>query len=231
MSVSRVTPQSIQAGLGKRKLPIIMLIDTSSSMSGLGIQQVNINLKEYIENLKNMPDLHGDIDLSIVTFNSSVDVLAEFVPLDTFTPPTLHTAGSTDLASGIEAVIRLIDQKRAVYYDQYKRTLFVLISDGNPDPGNQWKQAISKMNADHYLEKAIRIALGAGTDNAIDDTTLQAFIKNPETDRAVRITDMRDFRDFMKYLTTVSREASKGKAISTPRQAGVQDSVQVVSGQ
>lgn len=229
MAITKFSGDGLKNGLIQRKLPIIMLIDTSSSMSGLGIQQVNVNLKEYINDLKASDEFRNSIVLSIVTFNSTPDILADFVPLESFTPANLHTSGSTDLASGIDTVMSLIDHQRSVYLDKYKRALFVVISDGNPDPGNKWKEAIKKINADHIMSRAVRIALGAGSDDDINDTTLEAFILNREIDRAVRIGTLQNFREFFKYLRTVTIEMKNSKPISTPVQAGC-DSVALVSG-
>lgn len=213
-------------GLKHKTIPVIFLIDTSGSMDGLGITQVNINLKEYIEDLKTDPQTKEAVQVTIVTFNSSASIIKNFEPIAMLVPPVLTADATTDLALGLCKLMEVIQEKSDYIRANCKRPLLIFMSDGNPDPGCKWKPELDNMNADYIMKRAVRVALGAG--NNINDSTLEAFILNKETDRAVKVADVQDLREFFKYLQTITREMISNKPLSTPLQAGV-DSVELVN--
>src|SRR2546421_9746292 len=118
-------------GLEHKPIPVIFLIDTSSSMSGLGIQQVNINMKEYIDALKSDPETKDAVQLTIVTFSDAADTVMKFEPITNVVAPTLTTQRSTNLASGLAEVMKLVQEKADFIKSKCKRPLLVFMSDGN----------------------------------------------------------------------------------------------------
>ncbi|HLG13304.1 MAG TPA: VWA domain-containing protein [Blastocatellia bacterium] len=207
-------------GLEHKPIPVIFLIDVSSSMAGLGIQQVNINLKEYVDALKIDPETKDAVQLSIVTFSDSADTVMKFEPVTKAVAPNLTTQSSTNLASGLAEVMRVVQEKADFIKAKCKRPLLVFMSDGNatcPERmrGNEagWRDEIDRMNSDFIMKRAVRVALGAG--NGIKDSTLEAFKLN-ETDAAVRIASMKDLSEFFKYIHTITKELSAGKQPSKP---------------
>lgn len=118
-------------GLEHKPIPVVFLIDVSGSMSGLGIQQVNINLKEYVDALKIDPETKDAVQLSIVTFSDSGDTVMNFQPIANVVAPNLTTKTSTNLASGLAEVMKVIQAKADFIKAKCKRPLLVFMSDGN----------------------------------------------------------------------------------------------------
>src|SRR5258705_587083 len=220
-------------GMEHKPIPVIFLIDVSSSMSGLGIQQVNINLAEYIEALKIDPETKDAVQLSIITFSDSADTVMKFEPIAGVVSPTLTSQRSTNLASGIAEVMRVVQEKADFIKAKCKRPLFIFMSDGNAtcperQRGNEpgWRDEAERMNADFIMKRAVRVALGAG--NEINDKTLEAFKLNPETDVAIRIGSMKDLSEFFKYIRTITKELSAGKQPSKPIGADTSETVVII---
>lgn len=212
-------PITQMPGLEHKPIPVIFLIDTSSSMSGLGIQQVNINMKEYVDALKVDPDTKDAVQLTLITFSDSADTIMKFEPIASVSAPTLTTQRSTNLASGLAEVIKVVQSNADFITKKCKRPLLVFMSDGNATcTESEWRAEMDRMNNDYIMKRAIRVALGAG--DGIKDSTLEAFKLNNEFDVAVRIGNIRDLSEFFKYLRTITKELSAGKAPSKPISVG-----------
>jgi uncharacterized protein YegL len=197
-------------GVKHKPMPVIFLIDVSYSMEGLGIQQVNINMKEYIDALKVDTETKDSVQLTIITFSDEAELLMKFKPISDVDAPVLKEQGSTDLAIGIAEVMSVIRDEADFIKSECKRPLLVFISDGNATCSEEsWRDEVREMNNDFIMKRAVRVALGAGSE--IKDSTLEAFILNKETDKAARIADMNNLSEFFKYLRTITKEIVAGK--------------------
>ena len=55
----------------KRRLPICFCLDTSGSMQGDPIKQLNMGLQNFMSSIKNNDDTRSATDIAIITFGSS----------------------------------------------------------------------------------------------------------------------------------------------------------------
>lgn len=120
-------------------LPIILCVDTSSSMNGLsenGKSKIQI-VEEMINGFASVetePFQNQEIDLCVITFNDKVETLIDWIPLSEFRGEiNLKAEGNSVLGS---AVITSIDRirKRKYLYSQLgitsKRPKICLFTDG-----------------------------------------------------------------------------------------------------
>ena len=80
-----------------RKLPIYLLIDCSSSMSGKPIEIVKQGIQDFVSNLKDDPQALETAYLSVITFSSSARQVTPLTGLLTFRMPQLQIGGSANL--------------------------------------------------------------------------------------------------------------------------------------
>lgn len=145
-----------------RKLPVYLLIDISGSMSGSPIQSVNDGIRSLVAELQSDPLALETVWLSLITFESSARVINQLTEIGDFVPPTLGTAGSTNLKAGIEVLLQQIKQEvktqSATEKGDYKPMIF-LMTDGQPDSG--WEAKAQELKATRYPVIACAIGDGA----------------------------------------------------------------------
>lgn len=113
----------------------VLLLDTSVSMDGTGIVNLNSALNSFLNWHKNRSD-SGNIDIAVVTFNSNAQIVNGFTPLSRLEIPNLTTSGSTNLYAGLNTAYALIKEKRRQYANLMVSSYvpwIILITDGMPD--------------------------------------------------------------------------------------------------
>jgi uncharacterized protein YegL len=128
------------------RCPCVLLLDTSASMSGARIQELNQGLLAFKDSLANDTMASKRVEISIVTFGP-VHQLVEFVTADAFEPPTLQTTGDTPMGAAIRYGLELVRARKDVYKTngvQYYRPWVFLITDGGPT--DEWKTAASQVH-------------------------------------------------------------------------------------
>ena len=117
------------------RCPCILLLDTSGSMYGEKIDALNAGLQTFKDCLLNDPLALKRVELAVVSFNSSIEVMHDFVTADNFEPPTLTTKGTTCMGTGIQKALDMLQERKAVYKTNgiaYYRPWVMLITDGEP---------------------------------------------------------------------------------------------------
>lgn len=120
---------------GQTHVCAVLLLDTSSSMTGTGILNLNSALNSFMSWHQNRTDSEN-IDVAVVTFNSSAQVVNEFAPLSRLDISDLSASGSTNLLAGLQAAYCLIKGKRRQYANLMVSSFvpwIILITDGMPD--------------------------------------------------------------------------------------------------
>ena len=74
------------------RCPCVLLLDTSSSMQGAPIDALNQGLRTFKDELMTDPLASRRVEVAVVTFDSEVRVIQDFVTADQFQPPTLAAA-------------------------------------------------------------------------------------------------------------------------------------------
>lgn len=128
------------------RCPVCLLLDTSGSMSGKPIEELFQGLKILEETLKEDDIARYTVEVSIVTFDSSVQVVQDFVTINEFQAPNLSASGTTHMGSAINKGLDLIEQRKQQYKDNgvpYYRPWLFLITDGAPT--DSWKSAAKRV--------------------------------------------------------------------------------------
>lgn len=112
----------------------LLLLDTSGSMQGTKIDQLNAGLNEFARQLRGDAMASKRVEVAIVTFGP-VAVEQNFVTADTFVPPQLIAEGDTPMGAAIERAAQMIAERKKAYRANgigYYRPWIFMISDGEP---------------------------------------------------------------------------------------------------
>ncbi len=122
----------------EQKCCVSFVLDVSGSMSGTPIDELNKGIQLFHEQILNDSTAANRLEVSIVTFGSTVDTIVQPSLVTNFSMPTLSTNGTTKLVDGVREGIRVVKERKKWYKDTgqpYYRSWVILITDGDPDAG------------------------------------------------------------------------------------------------
>lgn len=198
-----------------RPLPIIVLADTSGSMNGEKINELNLAMREMINSLNSADDIRGRFQLSVITFGGEVKVAQPLADVSGITLSELTASGRTPMGHAFEVAKEMIEDREIVSSRAYTPTI-VLISDGLPTDCTEemykrknyfdW-EPLKSLHSGERSSKCQRLALGIGDDADLD--MLKTFIDNPEIP-LIKTKDASGITKFFRWVTmsTVARMSS-----------------------
>lgn len=152
------------------RCPVALLLDTSSSMRGQAIEELQAGLEAFFTTLAKDELASLRTDLTCYTFGGVVEEVVPFgatIEGLASRPPRLTANGGTPLGEAVRTAIGAINARRQVYRDcalAAYRPWVVIMSDGQPnDPG--WESAADQL---HRLAEAgwNVLCIGLGGDQA-----------------------------------------------------------------
>lgn len=198
-----------------RPLPIFVLADTSGSMRGEKINELNLALREMVNALNSADDIRGKFQLSVIAFGGNVRIIQPLADISEIALSELTASGNTPMGQTFEVVKEMIEDKDVVSSRAYTPTI-VLISDGLPTDCTEemyrrknyfdW-EPLRSLHSGERASRCQRLALGIGED--ADVAMLKAFIDNPEIP-VIKTRDSSGITKFFRWVTmsTVARMSS-----------------------
>lgn len=185
------------------RCPCVLLLDTSGSMSGAPIDQLNAGLKQFQQELAGDPLAAKRVEVAIISFGP-VRVQQDFVTADMFAAPHLTTEGGTPMGEAIMEALDLIKLRKQQYQANgvaYYRPWIFLVTDGAPT--DEWTAAAKAVQA---AEKAKALAFfPVGVDGADFEVLKRLSPRTPIKLRGLA------FRELFQWLSNSLSSVSQSK--------------------
>jgi len=191
-----------------RALPVLILADTSGSMSVDGkISALNEAIQNMVSTFKQESARQAEVQVGLITFGG--DQAEIHLPLaravDIEAIQTLKAGGRTPMGQAFELATQVLENKELITSRDY-RPVVILLSDGIPT--DDWKSGLDMLRNSDRAQKASRFAMAIGEEAHID--VLEAF-NNDEEASVFRAHEARDIHRFFRVVTMSVTSRSKSQ--------------------
>ena len=198
MSESRTLEEAVDfADNPEPRCPCILLLDVSGSMDGAPINALNDGLRIFRDELNKDDLAKKRVEVAIVTFESEVKVVQDFVTADQFQPPTLEVGGATYMGAGIDKALDILEARKALYNANaisYYRPWVFMITDGEPtDNDLVVDRAAQRIRDEEARKKVAFFAVGV---EGVNMTRLSQIVVRPP----MKLTGL-NFQEMFQWLS------------------------------
>ena len=163
-----------------KPLPVILLLDTSSSMNAGGeqskISELDSAVREMIKDFAHEEQLETEIQVSIITFGcNGVQLALPYTNASNIEMKKLEAQGNTPMGTALRMAKDMIEDKETTPSRAY-RPLVILCSDGAPN--DEWEGPMDNFIKDGRSAKCDRMAMAIGSD--AHEAVLKRFIDGTE---------------------------------------------------
>jgi uncharacterized protein YegL len=187
------------------RVPCVLLLDLSGSMVGPAVAELAAGLEVYKNSLLSDSLAASRVELAIVKFGGSVEVLANFATASAFQLPVLTPGGGTPMGAAIGCGIDMVQKRKAVYRANgigFYRPWIFLITDGAPT--DSWQEAAQQVKQGE-ASKAFSF-FAVGVENADFEILGQISTRKP-----LRLKGLQ-FSELFNWLSNSQQSVSR----STP---------------
>lgn len=188
------------------RCPVVLLLDTSYSMDGTPMNQLNEGVHALYAALRDDDLASVRVDLSVIAFGKNVDVIQDFATVSESEAPTLKSNGMTPMGEAIQTGLKRIESRKAEYREagiSYYRPWIFVITDGQPTD--------SVTEASRMLQEAIEakkvIFFGIGVQDANLDG-LKQISGSPE--RVFKLQGL-NFKELFEWVSSSLSSVSSSR--------------------
>jgi uncharacterized protein YegL len=183
-----------------KPLPVVLLLDTSSSMNAGGeqskISELDSAVREMIKDFAHEEQLETEIQVSVITFGyNGVKLALPYTNASKVEMKKLEAQGNTPMGTALRMAKDMIEDKETTPSRAY-RPLVILCSDGAPN--DDWQEPMDNFIKDGRSSKCDRMAMAIGKD--ANKAMLKRFIEGTENP-LFYAKDASSMHKFFKFVT------------------------------
>ncbi len=189
------------------RCPVILLLDTSTSMSGQPINELNAGVVTFKDEVQKDEKARLRVEVAIITISDEKpQIVQDFVTINEFNPQILTTSGRTPMGQAIELALDKLEGFKKTCKDigiSYYQPWVVLITDGAPT--DDWQNAAQRVEEATTAKKLCFFAIGVR--NAQIDTLKQIA---PSSTPPVMLEGLK-FQELFRWLSDSMEKVSTCK--------------------
>lgn len=183
-----------------KPLPVVLLLDTSSSMNAGGeqskIAELDSAVRDMIKDFAHEELLETEIQVSVITFGyDGVKLALPYTNASKVEMKNLEAQGNTPMGTALRMAKDMIEDKETTPSRAY-RPLVILCSDGAPN--DDWEAPMDNFIKDGRSSKCDRMAMAIGSD--ANEAVLKRFIEGTENP-LFYAKDASSMHKFFKFVT------------------------------
>lgn len=178
------------------RVPIVLCLDTSYSMTGDPIDELQEGVKTFFHSLRDDEIAKHSAEVSVVTFGGTVEELIEFKPLSEEPTPSLQAAGHTPMGEAVAVALDSLEARKKQYQNtgvDYYQPWLVLMTDGAPT--DHIEETVHRV--ERLVERRILSVFAIGIGSNADMNVLARLSPNR---RPLRLDGLK-FREFFEWLS------------------------------
>lgn len=189
------------------RCPTLLLLDTSGSMNGAPIAELQAGIVQYVDELSADALAKRRVEVAIVTFGGEVQIASAFASPDRLATPTLTASGNTPMGKAITVGLDLLKEKKSELSQQgipQFRAWVFLITDGGPtdDALPVWQDAVQRIRDGEQRKSFLFFAVGVKGANF--EKLKELVVERPP----VALDGLR-FRDLFQWLSASQKIVSR----------------------
>lgn len=147
------------------RIACTLLLDTSSSMTGVPIDLLNRGFELFCDEIKKDELAKKRAEIAVITFGTTARIEIPFTEGRDIQPRRLTASGSTPLGAALNLALDQLQEQKEAYkqagLEYYRPWLFVL-TDGQPTDGPVFTVAASRVRDAEQIRGLSVFAIGVG---------------------------------------------------------------------
>jgi uncharacterized protein YegL len=152
-----------------RRLPVYLLIDTSESMAGEAIKEVESGLALLVSQLRGDPHALESVVLSVITYDCAARQVSPLTEVGLFTGPRLVLGAGTSFGAALEALERCLNTEVRARTSEFKgdyAPIVFILTDGVPT--DSWETVARRIRARCDRRRLLVAGIACGPDAATE---------------------------------------------------------------
>lgn len=193
-----------------QRIPVCLCLDTSGSMRGKPIEELNAGIKLFYEALKEDEVACYSAEVCIVTFGNKeqplVRCIADFSGVSkTKKVPELVAGGETPMGDAVNLALDLLEKRKAEYQSsgiEYYQPWLVIMTDGRPGGDsnpNALQAAQNRVSQMVNNRKLVVMPVWIGKESVADG--IETLAKFSPKNSPAKLAGLK-FKEFFKWLSS-----------------------------
>ncbi|MBR5513330.1 MAG: VWA domain-containing protein [Ruminococcus sp.] len=165
--------------VSKKSLVIFFVIDTSASMRGKKIGELNTVMEELIPEIRKVGEADTDVKVAVLTFSTDVKwMYSAPISIEDFEWSRLNASGVTSMGAAFEELSARMSRNSFLNSPSLSfAPVIFLMTDGYPS--DDYKKGLRELYSNSWYKFGLKAALGIG--NEANDDMLAEFTGSKDT--------------------------------------------------